>query len=199
MLKNLEFTFFISLALHIALIAFFSLSYNKTISINVPFELVYYTQNIKQTIPVVVKDDKDSINLKKQKNKKVIKKIEEKAEKQSPDLPKNQTQTSTQKQSSQIALDNARFPYNYYTNAIVKRINANWQWSINSGRYKAVVYFKIEKNGHIAEVHIKNSSGDKTFDQQALRAVLLADPFAPLPEGFNENYLGVFFEFSFIE
>jgi len=199
MLKNLEFTFFISLLLHIGLIAFLSIGQNKTINITVPFELVYYTQDTKQTVPEVVKEEKDSINLKKQKSKKPIKKIEQKAEKKVPDLLKEQKQASTLKQSNQIALDNARFPYNYYTNAIVKKINSNWQWSINTGRYKAVVYFKIEKNGQITDVHIKNSSNDKTFDQQALRAVLLANPFAPLPEGFNENYLGVFFEFSFIE
>ena len=63
--------------------------------------------------------------------------------------------------------------------------------------YRAVVYFRIEKDGFVRNVEIKESSGDEGFDENAIRAVQLASPFAPLPEGYNQEHLGVYFEFKF--
>jgi TonB family protein len=101
--------------------------------------------------------------------------------------------------ASQISLDSARFPYAYYTNMIVKRINRNWQWAQSFGRMKAVIYFKIQKDGRITDIAVKTSSGEQLFDQQAVRAVSLADPLAPLPDGYSDTDLGVYFEFQFRE
>ena len=101
--------------------------------------------------------------------------------------------------SGQISLDSAKFPYSYYTSMLVKKISRNWQWAVEFGRLKSVVYFKIQKDGTLSDVAIKETSGDALFDQQALRAIQLCDPFPPLPDEYPENNLGVFFEFSFKE
>jgi TonB family protein len=97
----------------------------------------------------------------------------------------------------QVSLDNANFPYAYYTSTIVKKIGRSWQWANEFGRMKSVVFFRIRKDGSVAEVSIKTSSGDSMFDQQAIRAIKLSDPFPPLPTGYGEDTLGVFFEFSY--
>jgi TonB family protein len=64
---------------------------------------------------------------------------------------------------------------------------------------KAVIYFKIQKDGRITDIAVKTSSGEQLFDQQAVRAVSLADPLAPLPDGYSDTDLGVYFEFQFRE
>ena len=101
--------------------------------------------------------------------------------------------------SSNISIDAVRFPYTYYTNQIVKKISQNWQWSSDFGRLTTIIYFKVSKTGNVGEVFVKQSSGDSLFDSQAVRAVKLADPFPPLPFGYEDNELGIYFEFSFKE
>jgi len=100
-------------------------------------------------------------------------------------------------QNRNIMFDDANFKYNYYTNAIVKKIGKYWQWASSYASFRAVVYFKIDRSGAVHSVKIKESSGDDDFDQNALRSVQLASPFAPLPDGYGEKDLGVYFEFKF--
>jgi protein TonB len=101
--------------------------------------------------------------------------------------------------SGSISVDTAKFPYAYYTNQIVRKINRYWQWSNEFGKLKTVVFFKISRDGSVNSETIKDSSGDSLFDDQALRAVTMASPFPPLPDGYPDNDLGVYFEFTFKE
>ncbi|MDR2425845.1 MAG: TonB family protein [Endomicrobium sp.] len=96
-----------------------------------------------------------------------------------------------------VSFDTANFKYAYYTNTIVRKINRFWQWSESYGRRRAVIYFKILKDGSITSISVKESSGDTSFDQNAHRAVQLASPFAPLPDGYTGNSLGVYLEFKY--
>ena len=96
-----------------------------------------------------------------------------------------------------VAFDTANFKYAYYTNTIVRSIGRRWQWSESYGKLRAVVYFKILRDGSTEGLRIKDSSGDDGFDQNALRAVQRASPFAPLPEGYLGETLGVYFEFKY--
>ena len=100
--------------------------------------------------------------------------------------------------SKGIMLENKSFKYSYYTNTIVKKISKYWQWSKTLSAYRAVVYFRISRDGTVYDVNVKETSGDVTFDQNAIRAVQLASPFAPLPDSYEEDYLGVYFEFKFL-
>ena len=100
---------------------------------------------------------------------------------------------------SNISLDAVNFPYTYYTNMVVKKIGQNWSWGQKFGRLKSLVYFRIERSGGIRDLAVKKSSGEEIFDQQAMRSVELASPFPPLPEGYKEESLGVYFEFSYTE
>ena len=99
--------------------------------------------------------------------------------------------------SKTIMFENKNFKYSYYTNTIVKKIRKYWQWSQTTEFYRAVVYFRILKDGSIDEVKIKESSKNEEFDQNVIRTVKLSSPFAPLPLGYTESYLGVYFEFKY--
>ncbi|MDR1940990.1 MAG: energy transducer TonB [Endomicrobium sp.] len=96
-----------------------------------------------------------------------------------------------------LAFDTENFKYAYYTNTIIRKIGRFWQWSESYGRLRAVVYFRILRDGTVASIQIKDSSGDESFDQNAERSVQLASPFAPLPDGYRGESLGVYFEFKF--
>ena len=93
----------------------------------------------------------------------------------------------------------ANFPFAYYTNMVVKRIGQNWSWGERFGKLKSLVYFRILRDGTVAGLSTKKSSGVDLFDQQALRSVELSSPFPPLPEGYKEDSLGVNFEFTYTE
>jgi len=129
-------------------------------------------------------------------------KVEEKPAEKPADKPAEGTGapkdgSGTSYPSRGIFLENKNFKFGYYTNNIVKKISRHWQWSANAEPYRAVVYFKIYRDGRVFDVKIKESSGDSAFDQNAIRAVELSSPFAPLPDSYNEDSLGVYFEFKF--
>ena len=97
--------------------------------------------------------------------------------------------------SKGIMLENKNFRYSYYTSAILKKIRRYWQDS-NINVLRTVVYFRIEKDGTVSKLKISKSSRNDAFDKNALRAIELASPFPPLPDGYTENNLGVYFEFK---
>ncbi|MFQ6069029.1 MAG: energy transducer TonB [Candidatus Aminicenantales bacterium] len=87
----------------------------------------------------------------------------------------------------------SRFPYTYYLQAIMDRVSSNWFTSLVepgiSGTFKAVVYFKITRNGQVMDLRIDRSSGIRSLDLSALRAIRSSSPFPPLPEDYGDEYL----------
>ena len=163
-----------------------------------------------QELEKEVKKNKEDISLN-SKNKEVEKeKKEEVSDKKDSKEQEKEEKTEQTEQTEQtkqdvpdfmpnkgIMLENADFKYSYYTTGIVKKISRYWQWANSYSSYRAVVYFRIERDGFVNIVKIKESSGDESFDENAVRAVQLASPFAPLPDGYNQDHLGVYFEFKF--
>lgn len=137
------------------------------------------------------------------KNKEKTKKEEVKEEKSVQEKNVEEKKQSVENSSSfstsnkGIMLENKNFKYSYYTNTIVKKISKYWQWSSVTSAYRAVVYFKIARDGSVYDIKVKESSSDQNFDQNAIRAIELSSPFAPLPSSYEDNYLGVYFEFKF--
>lgn len=95
--------------------------------------------------------------------------------------------------SSQIGLSN--FPYTYYLQTIHGKISGNWYTSQISpgvtGDFHTTVYFKIFRNGEISSLEIRERSGIRSLDLSALRAILSSAPFPPLPNDYEEDFLGI--------
>lgn len=93
----------------------------------------------------------------------------------------------------------SNFPYAYYIDTLKSRISSSWYKSLVSpglrGKFITTVYFKIYRNGRISGLEIEQSSGVKSLDLSALRAVENSSPFPPLPSDFPSRYLIVHFEF----
>ncbi|MBC7349434.1 MAG: TonB C-terminal domain-containing protein [Candidatus Aminicenantes bacterium] len=92
-------------------------------------------------------------------------------------------------------LGTSSFPYTYYLQIIIDRVSSNWFTAINnldySGEYQSVIYFKILRNGQVADLKIEQPSDLPALDLTARRAVELAAPFPPLPRDFESEYLVV--------
>jgi TonB family protein len=92
------------------------------------------------------------------------------------------------------------FPYAYYIDAVKNKISSSWYNSLVTpglrGKFVAIVYFKIFRNGRITDLRLEKMSGNDSLDLSALRAIENAAPFPPLPATFAYRYLGVHFEFE---
>jgi len=95
--------------------------------------------------------------------------------------------------SNQIGLSN--FPYTYYLQMIHGKISSNWYTSQVSpgitGDFHTTVYFKIYRNGEISTPEIIESSGIRSLDLSARRAIQSSAPFPPLPNDYEGEYLGI--------
>jgi TonB family protein len=97
-------------------------------------------------------------------------------------------------------IGNSDFPYTWYSTAVRDKISSNWFESLVDpgvgGTFQVAVYFRIFKDGSISTVDIKETSGIKTLDQSAVRAIMRSANFPPLPDGYNESYLGIILIFE---
>lgn len=172
---------------------------SRPIIISFPIELI--------TLPSIETKVEDKISQQIQKKEEVVipKKVQKPKKQEVKKIEEKTLQETTKTESKpttlpSLSLETAKFPFSYYVNQIRKKIVENWLWSQNyPGELKTVVYFKIIRSGEIKELHIKESSQNRFYDNICLRAVEISAPFPPLPEGFKEDYLGVYFEFKYKE
>ncbi len=87
------------------------------------------------------------------------------------------------------------FPFTYYLQIIQDRVSANWFTSLIdpgvAGQFQCIVFFRILRDGRVVDLQIEVSSGLKSLDLSALRAVQNATPFPPLPREFEGDSLGI--------
>ncbi len=81
------------------------------------------------------------------------------------------------------------FKQHHYLNLVRQRIERHWTPPTENPNISVVVEFTIHKDGSISGLSIKQSSGQSTLDNLALRAVTLAAPFSRLPYGFADDKL----------
>ena len=92
------------------------------------------------------------------------------------------------------------FQYDYYLGLIRSKVDNRWSQPVTYKQVKqTLVDFIIRRDGKIDNVGVAESSGDSYFDQTAVRAVSLSNPFPPLPRGYKEDFLKVRYRFIFGE
>ncbi len=69
---------------------------------------------------------------------------------------------------------------------------------MNGGQpVRAVVYFRVSRDGGVSAIRLESPSGVEFFDRSALRAIALSAPLPPLPLGFAGSDLGIHFGFEY--
>jgi TonB family protein len=98
-----------------------------------------------------------------------------------------------------ISLDVSDFPFTYYLRQVQAKISERWSppRATAAGGERTVVMFEIGRDGQIKEPKLERESGNALYDQSALRAVVEASPFPPLPPEFKAPWLRVHFGFEF--
>ena len=98
-----------------------------------------------------------------------------------------------------VTLDASNFEFTYYLLLVRNKIASNWSPPAGlggGGKVRAVVYFRIGRDGQLSDIRLETGSGAEFFDRSTTRAVTLSDPLPPLPLGFTGPALGVHFGFD---
>ena len=98
-----------------------------------------------------------------------------------------------------ITVEVENFAFSYYLALIENRVGGMWNppKGLVVSHPSVTVRFEILRNGRISSPEIARSSGQSFFDLSAMRAVQEADPFPPLPDGFDGDRLTVNFIFHY--
>ena len=95
--------------------------------------------------------------------------------------------------------DGIQFQFPGYLERIITEIRRRWVSPSGASRLTATVDFTIERDGSVSGIRLARSSGDFTFNAEALGAVERAGregAFGPLPQGFNGESLPIAFTFK---
>jgi TonB family protein len=88
-----------------------------------------------------------------------------------------------------------------YVDAVRNRISSNWLQSTvdPSVRWapRATFSFQILRDGTVTNVQMTQSSGNRSVDNSALRAILSSSPMSGLPSNYSGNSVTVEFWFEF--
>jgi protein TonB len=100
--------------------------------------------------------------------------------------------------SSQIGL--ANFPFTYYIQNIINKVSGNWFTSLVdpgiTGSFQVTVHFRIHRNGQVSDLKVEETSGIRSLDMSAFRAIQSSAPFPPLPRAYEDDYLGIYLIFE---
>lgn len=92
--------------------------------------------------------------------------------------------------------------YGWYIEAVRRAVGQNWmQNTIDPGvrmahRAKTTMTFTINRDGSVTNIRTSQSSGNRSMDDSAARALLSIDHFPPLPTDYSGRYVDVTFDFD---
>ena len=97
--------------------------------------------------------------------------------------------------SAPVSLNTKDPAYVSYFNRIKQVIEQNWEYPELALRYglqgRLSLEFAIGANGQLEQLRIVRSSGSQLLDDEALRAIKAAAPFAPIPSWIKGNPLSI--------
>jgi protein TonB len=92
--------------------------------------------------------------------------------------------------------------YAWYVESVKRNISQNWmQNTIDPAvraarRAKTTVTFTINRDGTVKNIRVSESSGNRSLDDSAQRALLSIDHFPTLPSDYPHNSVDVIFDFD---
>ncbi|MEO7359722.1 MAG: TonB C-terminal domain-containing protein [Gemmatimonadaceae bacterium] len=96
-----------------------------------------------------------------------------------------------------MVVEGIQFPYPWYLENITRQIILAFQWD-QAGSWVAEVRFVIHRDGSVTDIVPLTSSGNRAFDREgrgAIESVGNSRKFGPLPAGFSDDVLPVYFTF----
>lgn len=99
-----------------------------------------------------------------------------------------------------IALAGIDFPFPGYLSNIMRQITIAYAPQRSSANLVAEVKFLIRRDGSVTDIEVVKSSGNRLFDLEAkgtIESVGAVKAFGPLPNGWNDDVLVVYFTFDY--
>jgi protein TonB len=99
-----------------------------------------------------------------------------------------------------IALAGIEFPFPGYLTNIMRQITIAYAPQRTSATLVAEVKFVIRRDGSVVDIEVVKSSGNRLFDLEAkgtIESVGAVKAFGPLPTGWNDDVLVVYFTFDY--
>ncbi len=99
-----------------------------------------------------------------------------------------------------VDLKGIEFPFPAYLNNIVRQITLAYSPRPNSAALVAEVKFLIRRDGSVGDIEVVKSSGNRLFDLEArgtIESVGSSRLFQPLPAGWPDDVLVVYFTFDY--
>jgi protein TonB len=97
--------------------------------------------------------------------------------------------------SAPVSLNTHDPAFMNYFNRIKQAINQNWEYPELAKRYglqgTLLLEFAVGANGQLEQLRLVRSSGSQLLDDEALRAIKAAAPFAPIPSWIKSNPLPI--------
>lgn len=87
--------------------------------------------------------------------------------------------------------------FTLYMKVLQEKIKQLWEPPQYNKKNRVVVQFKISRDGRLLSPSIIESSGYSNVDNAALKAVISAAPFAPLPAGYKGESIEIKFSFDY--
>ena len=98
-----------------------------------------------------------------------------------------------------VSTPGIEFPYPAYLQNIVRQIAVRFEPPDRQAGLKAQIFFLIRRDGSIDGVRFTQRSGNRAFDVEAMAALEAASRqpgFGPLPDGFGDDVLPIYFSFD---
>jgi TonB family protein len=104
----------------------------------------------------------------------------------------------------EVLTDTQGVDFGPYLQRVVEAVRRNWYTLIpesargpNPKKGKVAIEFAIMKDGRVAGMQLVAPSGDVALDRAAIAGITDSNPFQPLPNEFNGQYLELRFRFFY--
>ena len=78
---------------------------------------------------------------------------------------------------------------------VKNKIEYLWQYPVAAAERRMegdlFLNFTIHRDGRVSDIAIISSSGYELLDREAVRALTVSSPFAPLPDAWNEDHITI--------
>ncbi len=116
--------------------------------------------------------------------------------------PKPETKEPPPREALQVTaqVDEASFIYDYYLTTVAGKISEAWRppqiATGSEGGETTTLRFRIDRTGRVTALAVEDPSAWKLFDRSAEEAVLVAQPFPPLPPRYSGQWLTLHLRFG---
>ncbi|HZR46224.1 MAG TPA: TonB family protein [Candidatus Manganitrophaceae bacterium] len=101
-----------------------------------------------------------------------------------------------------VSINTEELKYFSYLLKVKNRIEYIWRYPVAAAERRMegdlFLNFTIQRNGTVTDVSVVSTSGFELLDQEAVRAIIAASPFAPLPDAWNEDHITITGHFLYL-